>query len=578
MLKLLFEPGFIVVFCKPEAQKFYKDLPGVQLIELWDRFLSINRSVFPNIKIITNFSKSLLPDFTNYILASNPDTLFIADEVASSNDSTLSGSPIASHTSGEVSYFEKMFLAKVKEHLPPSQYKDEYWDEVCFLYYEGIAPLVDSHILKNIWERHKKYLSQYSYSENLPPGVVPRILTREFLETIPPGLGTDIHSFFLKNINQYDVEIYFHPPDLRQYRFSLYPNSARDYHLVSALVYQFRTNPNQDPRLEESSEEDSVESSRKDSPRKKDWKYEELLPFLLKNSDKMRLSPSWIELEVYKGCELKCTFCPRQYLDLKDDNTPMSLDLIEKLVNERNGMGGEVTYCLGGLGEPLLHPEIPQVLSILAQTNDLVEILVETALYIPESKLNEIFEKLDEGTRSKINFIVNLTTNQEKKYSEIYAPSTQAKLPEIKSNIQALRKIFSDTQISVQILKIQEVEEEVDAYFDHWEKEGLNIVFQKYNSYAGLMPEKRVSDLTPLKREFCWHLGRDLYINANGEVSICKQVPNPQSDRILGNLNHTHLADIWNGNLASFQNSLNGLHSDIPAPCLNCDEWYSFNA
>jgi radical SAM protein with 4Fe4S-binding SPASM domain len=83
-----------------------------------------------------------------------------------------------------------------------------------------------------------------------------------------------------------------------------------------------------------------------------------------------------------------------------------------------------------------------------------------------------------------------------------------------------------------------------------------------------------VSDLTPIQREFCWHLARDLYVQVNGDVLICKQLDGDP----IGNILKDDLGSIWNKGLESFSLSLNGEHQKISAPCLSCDEWYTFNA
>jgi spiro-SPASM protein len=524
MPELDYKPHSIALFLTEQTTKFYSELSLEDKRDLFQRFLNTNQAIFPDLLLITNWKECTKENFN----------ISIPVHYLDSSD-------------------ENEFFSKLLEHLPPSKIQNEDWDEVCFLYYEGMAPLLDSDIFINIWERHKKYLSQYSYSENLPQGIAPKILTREFVNSLPQSWKGSSHDYFLKNINQYDVEIYFHHPDLRQYRFSLFPNDARSLHLVKSIHHKY--------------------------PNANDWKYEKLLPTILEHPEWMRPKPSWIELEIYRGCELSCSFCPRQFINLNDqklkDNTSMSIAFIDSIVNSLAQMPGDVTICLGGMGEPLLHPDLKSVLQSLLKISFLHEIIIETALYPDSKKWKSIFESLTVEERSQIHFIVNLTTNDPNRYKKIYGNS---ELPLIKDNLNILLEIFPKENISVQILKIKEVEDEVDSYFDYYEKQGINIVFQKYNRYAGLMPEKRVSDLTPLNREFCWHLGRDLYVNVNGDVSICRQLPEPQEAEILGNINQTNLVDIWTKGLPHFQNSLNGKHEAIPAPCLNCDEWYTFNA
>ncbi len=87
------------------------------------------------------------------------------------------------------------------------------------------------------------------------------------------------------------------------------------------------------------------------------------------------------------------------------------------------------------------------------------------------------------------------------------------------------------------------------------------------------MPEKRVSDLTPIQRNFCWHLTRDLYIHSDSTVSLCKQ-----KEKRIGNLKNNSLIEIWESGMEDFKKSFLNKHELINAPCLGCDEWYTFNA
>ena len=74
------------------------------------------------------------------------------------------------------------------------------------------------------------------------------------------------------------------------------------------------------------------------------------------------------------------------------------------------------------------------------------------------------------------------------------------------------------------MLKIEENEDELDNIFKLTDDMKVEFLLQKYNSYNKTLPEKRVSDMTPLERSFCWHLRRDMFIRANGDVSFCNRI------------------------------------------------------
>ena len=115
---------------------------------------------------------------------------------------------------------------------------------------------------------------------------------------------------------------------------------------------------------------------------------------------------------------------------------------------------------------------------------------------------------------------------------------------------------------------------ELDEIYDLADKLGISFLLQKYNSYIGLMPEKRVSDMTPLERFFCWHLRRDLYIRADGNASFCKQ--DIHSEKIRGNLKTENLDIIWKTTVTDWKNNYCNAYPEKPN-CENCDEYYTFN-
>ncbi len=437
------------------------------------------------------------------------------------------------------------FLLDVMRHLPPSQSEDEDIDEVYFVYLEGISPVLDISLTNQLKERHKKYLSQYSYSENLPNGIVPYFISREFLQTIPKDYNGKIHDYLLKNINQYDTEIFFHPPDLRHLRLSFNLDSLRSVRLVQDIL-------SKNPEL----------------------KYEEIFSFLKENLSSFRAYPSYIEIEIYKGCKYSCDFCPRTFADLKDDNSQMNPIILERILHElETEFGSPVTICFGGLGEPLLHKEFFYFLKFCLNQSITQELILETALYTNFEELVTCIKNLNDDQLAKLTIIVNLPSLQEGTYFQL-TKQNQTSVKNILNNLQILKTLLLKENLYVQILKIQETEDELENYMNFFDKENIQVIIQKYNSYANKMKERRVTDFTPIQREFCWHLFRDLYISYNGDVHLCKQL----GGTILGNIQEMDLVNLWNQGLRYATDSFNHNNQNIPAPCLNCDEWYTFNA
>lgn len=438
---------------------------------------------------------------------------------------------------------ELSFLFAVTDKLPPVSLENKDFDEVFFCYFSGIAPLLSLELTDVLLKRHIKYLAQYSYSENLPKGIVPYFLSREFVNSLPDKLPSTAHDYLIKNLNHYDTEIFFQEPDLRQFRLDF---SISDYRSLKMTEFFLKINP--------------------------ELEYKDLLSTLLNNPNGFRLSPSYVEIEIFRGCESNCTFCPRQFISNEKDGNKISLEFLHKFLDDlKQTFPFPVTICLGGMGEPFLHPEINAIINSIVNYPFLSELIIETGLYLDINNFLESLKHLGEKSK-KVSFIVNLTTLKEIKYNEIYKNESSVK--SVLDRIESIKDLLGKESVHVQMIKMKEVEEEIDEYFTYFENLGINVILQKYNSYANLMPEKRVSDLTPIKRDFCWHLTRDLYINADGSVNICRQ--NLQTS--IGNLNSESVFEIWQKGMANFSYSLSGNHEKVNAPCLNCDEWYTFNA
>ena len=433
------------------------------------------------------------------------------------------------------------FLNKVLEFLPESKLNDPDIDEVYFAYIDGLYPLLSTKLTKNLNNRHYKYLSQYSYSENLPEGIVPKFLSREFVLTLPQDLNILSHDFLLKNLNEYDVEIFYQPPDLRYHRLDFSGKNRRSLQLIKDFL--------------------SV---------KENCEYEEIQEILSNHLHFFRSSPSYIEIEISRSCDLNCSFSPKSFFNLKQEGHFAKENLTKIIEQLDANFTSNYTISFAGLGEPLLNPKITDLISIALQGKHIEELIIETFLYTEIEQLN-FLSKLKEPLKQKISFIINLSTLNKETYKSLYGKDFFSK---VYKNLEVLASFIDKKNIHLQFMKILELEDELDNYYKTVESMGFGIILQKYNRYGGIMPEKRAADLTPLQREFCWHLNRDLYINFDGTVAVCKQVPH----KIIGDISQDSLPSIWKKNQPLFEQSFQGKYDNSLAPCATCDEWYTFNA
>ncbi len=152
--------------------------------------------------------------------------------------------------------------------------------------------------------------------------------------------------------------------------------------------------------------------------------------------------------------------------------------------------------------------------------------------------------------------------------------------------------------MTIQLLKIRQTENFIDAFFKKWQEKGFSVLLQKQNTYLGQVPDYRFSDLSPLTRFPCWHLKRDLVIWSDGSVPFCKQ--DIFGNKLLGQLTENNpnqpdnekFAAIWQKG-APFAVQQAKMETKIETKleakiepkqdlqdfpdCASCDEWYTFN-
>ena len=125
--------------------------------------------------------------------------------------------------------------------------------------------------------------------------------------------------------------------------------------------------------------------------------------------------------------------------------------------------------------------------------------------------------------------------------------------------------------------KLAELEKAAKPRTNGWNKIMIAISLdavkkkKKYDDFAGLLPPCKPADLSPLERDPCWHLRRDLTILSNGEVPSCRACVLSGS---LGNVFTENLEDIWHKSDDLLKNHIDKKYCE---KCEKCDEWYTFN-
>lgn len=407
-------------------------------------------------------------------------------------------------------------------------------------------PLLDADLTREIAADHFKHLAHFTFGENIPPGFAPDFASREFLDELPENAPDALRELTLKEIDRFDAELFYKLPDLRQYRLDFSLKSARSRRLAADAL-----------------------------AREPDLRFDTLAAFVKNHPGLLRPAPSWIELELCAsaGAGLKPDWILPERQGLEER---MSAALLDRILADAKQLtlARDLSWRLGVYGEPLLHPDCLAIIERLLDLENTAMVYLETYGLELTDAIQARLQAL--AGRERLTVIVRLNTLRAERYRKMYGVD---RLADVLANLDALAARAPGERgyaAYVEMLRLKETDDEVQAFFDRFEKSGVTPILQKYNSFAGRLPERRAADLRPLHRDFCWHLARDVQIDANGQAPLCKQAARGAGEFYV-DLNQASLADFWTRSQTYFERSVRGEHAEIPAPCLQCDEWYTFN-
>jgi spiro-SPASM protein len=403
------------------------------------------------------------------------------------------------------------------------------------------SPFLDPAIIKEMLDIHLKYLPEYTYSENVPPGYGSQIISRELISSIPENekKPLPLAQVIKSNIHHFDVEIYYSHPDVRDKRISFRCGDPRDRIIMENIFDGLGRVP----------------------------LYAEIKDVIAVSPEVLHIAPSYVEVELTGRCDLDCIFCYRKYL--KKTHGDMELPVYLRILQDMRAFNLPYGVCLGGSGEPLMHGNFYEIMDMTLAEKNVKTLVVETNGLLADANFADYCGKDGAG---KIRVIVNVNGMDGETYGALHGADHFRK---VLSNVESLKRAMGERDsLYVQVMKINETEKFLDAYYDFWEKTGVPVILQKQNTYLGRITDRRYSDLSPVERIPCWHLQRGLSILHDGTVAFCKQDVDGEQGR--GTIASASLADIWRSARECFADDYRGRLAQKP-DCKNCDEWYTFN-
>ena len=429
------------------------------------------------------------------------------------------------------------------------------------------VPFINFSLTKEIISRHKKYNAEYSFADGYPYGLSPEVLAKDTVKILlnlaeknPLYSGkekierTSIFSLLKTEINSFEIETVISQNDFRMHRLSFECSSKQGF-ISCKNLFKMKI---------------PFENA------------EEISENAVKNIDVLKTVPSYYSLQISEKCSGKCFFCPySEKISGKKSENFMDFNKFSNLVKKISSFSGSAVISLSSWGESLFHPEFEKfVLEILKY--DGLSVLIETDGLLIDERLCENIQKAAEGKKgfssfAKIMWIVALDSFSPEKYSEIRGLEKENYFTALNS-VKMLEKYFPNS-VYPQMTRLNQNEDELESFYRFWSAKDSfssgNLIVQKYDDFSKTLPDLRPADISPLERNVCWHLLRDMNIFYDGEVSLCHEILKNQDEKlILGNVFTDGIEKIWKKQteFAEMQIEQNYIEK-----CRKCDEFYTFN-
>lgn len=439
------------------------------------------------------------------------------------------------------------------------------------LWVDGLSPFWSVGIARHLYNLHRDSWCDYTFADGFPTGFAPEIVRRETLAPLRelasagniPWTRTILFDALMRDINAFDVETEAAQEDYALLRVSLTVDQRGDY-LVCRNAARYL----------------GTEQSGTEQPGSAlfDEDSEPILQFVLNRGASHRTAPRYAQVQISTAQSVVPGYMQvdgmalgtEQEKNHRATNQPtdppveLSPELFGRFLSQLHDLSPEATVAIGYRGEPALHSNLAAIIAAcenlpkgtffletsgVGWSPDLIQLLITT----------NVFRAI----------IVEIDANTEQTYTQLRGEHWN----EVQNFVEILRGALPGN-VYVQATRLQENEWELQDFFRRWdETPGVTPIIQKYNDIAGKLPDRRVSDLSPITRCPCFHLQRDIVVHADGTVPRCFQ--DIDAEAVRGSIASDSLEAIWNRGADEY---LAHQREEYPSMCKSCDEYYTFNA
>jgi spiro-SPASM protein len=440
------------------------------------------------------------------------------------------------------------------------------------------CPFLDPELAKRLADRHLRYIAEYSYADGWPYGIAPELLSPGTAAILAKILTDDdngpverdsLFSVIQKDINAFDIETEISSVDLRCHRLKLCADSKRNLLLLRRLAKDVVQVTDTAGRVTDT---------------------------IAEKPEILRTPPAFYPVQVYGGCAQACAFCPwpktggssgiNGVTERRDYMEPGRFDsLLEKIT----AFSGDAVIDLSLWGELSLHPQKMELIEMVLRRPELDLIIETSGIGWKDDEIDKCAAlaktAIPGKNKFRLSWIVSLDTTDPARYREIRGPG----FAEANDMAKKLLALFPKDAY-VQAVRTAGAEDDIEKFYKSWKEitpNTSNILIQKYDDFCGFMPRKQASDLSPVQRQPCWHLMRDMPVLIDGTVPLCREQIAGGASAInggngginIGNVFTEPLEDIWERGLRFYMEQAGRMPGGkkYDSLCAGCDEYYTYN-
>ncbi|MDR0602162.1 MAG: spiro-SPASM protein [Treponema sp.] len=431
------------------------------------------------------------------------------------------------------------------------------------------CPFLDPDLAGAVADRHIRYAAEYSYADGWPYGFAPEILapgTSGILYRIigdeeggeAPARNT-LFSVLQKDINAFDIEAEISSVDLRSHRLFLSADSKRNLMLLAGFA----------------------EAAGGGIPPARDAE-----SLMAKNPAFLRTLPNFYAIQVSGSCPQSCEYCPYPRSGLPKEGF-MESGRFALLLDKIAAFSGDAVIDLSLWGELSLHPEKMELISMVLSRPELALVIETSGIGWKAGELEECARlSREKGGAPRtsplppLSWIVSLDSAGAERYRDIRGSG----FPEAAECAGKLLSLFPKDAY-VQAVRMAGAEDDMEKFYRFWKETAprgaSNIIIQKYDDFCGTLPKRQASDLSPVERQPCWHIMRDMSVLLDGTVPVCREYSVSGGaegvsggEHSYGNVFAESLETIWSRGMRLYEEQCACSYSAL---CAGCDEYYTYN-